>query len=217
MCENEEVTGFHSRIRELVNVDQGQLQNLKISKYLTGQEFTVHTDAVVPHKSQCSKEDTFADVIQQSEGNHHCKAGHNRFLTVFVYLNDCNEGGSTTFPRIGLHYGLDGESFYDKPGPFNTTKDRNGDNYKAKAGTSTIDVAAYCEPPLHIAPRRGLACIHFPSLIPELGGTTDGNVVHQSEPAVDTKFICQQFIYSAADCGRDKNSLPSGRLSDVTL
>ena len=61
------------------------------------------------------------DVRQQSEGNHLCKAGHNRYMTVFVYLNDCAEGGCTTFPRIGLHYGTDGGSFYDNPGPFNIT------------------------------------------------------------------------------------------------
>lgn len=125
-----------------------------------------------------------ADALQQSKGKEFCQEGHNRFMTVFVYLNDCIEGGCTTFPRIGLHYGPDGESFYDKPGPFDTTKDRNGAAYKTLPGTGSIDVRAYCEPPLRIAPRRGLACIHFPSLTPEHGGTTDGNVVHQSEPAV---------------------------------
>ena len=34
---------------------------------------------------------------------------------------------------------------------------------------------------------RGLACIHFPSLTPEHGGTVDGNVTHESEPAVSTR------------------------------
>ena len=54
-----------SRIRELTKVSQGQLQALKISRYdvpiytlqrwlsraQEGQEFSVHTDAIVPHKS----------------------------------------------------------------------------------------------------------------------------------------------------------------------
>lgn len=62
-----------------------------------------------------------SDGRQQSQGNRMCKAGHNRFMTVFVYLNDCAEGGCTTFPRIGLHYGKDGTSFYDNPAPFNIT------------------------------------------------------------------------------------------------
>ena len=134
-----------------------------------------------------------SDAIQQKEGNYHCDAGHNRFLTVFVYLNDCDEGGCTTFPMMGLHYGRDGASFYDSPAPFDVTKDCKGEPYKALPGTNAIDTGTYCAPPLRIAPRRGLACIHFPSLTPEHGGTTDGNVVHQSEPAVKASHsrICR--------------------------
>ena len=143
-----------------------------------------------------------------------CKAGHNRFMTVFVYLNDCAEGGCTTFPRIGLHYGKDGTSFYDNPAPFNITGlefvsqfavsvcaptlllskvteypisyflshvtslalrlslsfavDKDGNKMKAIKGTDKMDCSLYCEPPLRIAPRRGLAVIHFSSLTPEV-------------------------------------------------
>merc|ERR1711865_130428 len=122
VCENEEVPGFHQRITELTNQKEGQLQHLKISRYEESDEFTLHTDAVVPHKEKCNYGDMFADSLQRTEGNMHCKATHNRFMTVFVYLNDVDRGGSTAFPQIGIHYGLDKASFYDSPGPFNCTE-----------------------------------------------------------------------------------------------
>lgn len=41
-----------------------------------------------------------------------------------------------------------------------------------------------------------MAVLHFPSTTPETGGYTDRNANHEAEPAQDTKFITQQFIYS---------------------
>jgi len=211
ICENKEVPAFRKRISELTLQDESQLQHLKISKYVEGEEFTLHTDALSAPKDRCSTADIFGDAMQQKDGNAHCTPGHNRFLTVFVYLNDCKEGGCTTFPRIGIHYGEGGESFYDRPGPFNCSIERDGSTFNMANA-----IKQHCST-IRVAPRRGLAVIHFPSLTPEHGGTVDGNVTHCSEPAVDTKFICQQFIYSCKDSGRDTKSLPSGRLSDVIL
>lgn len=47
-----------------------------------------------------------------------------------------------------------------------------------------------------IRPQAGLAVIHFPSTVAEAGGITDRNASHESEIAVDTKWVCQQFIWS---------------------
>ena len=52
------------------------------------------------------------------------------------------------------------------------------------------------EAAVNVAPEAGLAVVHFPSTTPETGGITDRNAMHEAETAVDTKFICQQFIFS---------------------
>ena len=101
--------------------------------------------------SQCAALSQFdADSLQQTEGNMHCKATHNRFMTVFVYLNDVDRGGCTAFPQIGIHYGLDKASFYDKPGPFNCTEDHEGNKPYSTSRTQK----KFCEPTLRIAPKR---------------------------------------------------------------
>ena len=49
---------------------------------------------------------------------------------------------------------------------------------------------------IDIKPKAGMAVVFFPSTVPEMGGVTDHNVLHEAEEAIDTKYICQQFIYS---------------------
>ena len=50
--------------------------------------------------------------------------------------------------------------------------------------------------PLCIAPRAGMAVVHFPSTLPAFGGVTDYNVWHEGEAAQDEKWVAQQFIWS---------------------
>jgi len=210
VCDSSEIPSFRKKMVELANVPYEQLQDLKISKYLEGEEFSVHTDGICPGPDDCSKEDLFGDAVQKVKGNLYMRAKQNRFMTVFVYLNDCERGGCTAFPRIGMHSGLNGASFYDKPGPCNTAVDREGRPFDMKRVQRE-----QCDPVLRIAPRRGLAVIHFPTLTPEYNGTVDGNVTHQSEPAIDNKYICQQFIYSCSDFNCHSSTVSNGRLSDT--
>jgi len=48
---------------------------------------------------------------------------------------------------------------------------------------------------LVIKPKAGTAVIHFPSTTQEYYGMPDNLSVHEGEPAVDPKYILQQFIY----------------------
>jgi len=210
ICENEEIPGFQRKVLRLTRVAAPQLQHLKISRYREGEEFTLHSDAMVPSTEAFKNTaDLFADITQRAQGNWNtCNVpGENRFMTVFVYLNTCARGGCTSFPRMGAHYGLDGACFYAAPGPFNSMHAADGSSYTEESEQLV------CEAPLRIAPRRGLAVLHFPSLTPQHGGTVDANAMHCSEPAIDEKFICQQFIYSSSKWQTPKSNQPSGCLS----
>ena len=44
-----------------------------------------------------------------------------------------------------------------------------------------------------------MAVIHFPNTTPETGGFSDCNTTHMGSKAVDTKFICAEFIYPHPD------------------
>ena len=90
VCENDEVPGFRQRISALTNQSAGQLQHLKISKYevlsccvpslgvssrcppQAGEEFTLHTDAIVCHKSLCSREDFFGGATISAAVHSRC-------------------------------------------------------------------------------------------------------------------------------------------------
>mmetsp|Transcript_87634 Transcript_87634/g.249244 ORF Transcript_87634/g.249244 Transcript_87634/m.249244 type:complete len:174 (-) Transcript_87634:151-672(-) len=125
---------------------------------------------------------------------------HNRFCTVFCYLNDVEEGGSTSFTWIGKHLGKDGKgTFYETPNSFSTVLP------KGKAS-----------PPLRIQPERGMAVVHFPCTTPDTGGFIDFNTTHTSEPAVAVKYIIQQFIYSSSyRLSPNSKDYPHERLSET--
>ena len=112
-----------------------------------------------------------------------------------------SRGGETRFTHCGAHKGMNGADFYDAPGPLDASEDA-GFSWKAKH---------YDE--VSIRPERGLAVVHFPSLLPEYGGRGDGNAFHLASPAVDEKFICQQFIYSGPCWQSGDKDTPRARLS----
>lgn len=128
------------------------------------------------------------------------EAGQNRFITCFVYLNTVKRGGATCWTHIGCHKGKNGTSFYDEPAPLNTLAESfswKADQYKTVA----------------VQPKRGLAVVHFPCMLPEYGGRGDGNAFHMAESAIDEKFIMQQFIYSSPRWQVGERDRPAGRLS----
>ena len=117
-------------------------------------------------------------------------------ITCFVYLNDVTSGGRTRW-RWKHRW----PEFYDKPGPL----------------TAQPDNACHDEVGTHIAPEAGLAVVHFPATTAETGGYADVNACHEAEEAADTKFICQEFIWThpLKYCGKAKS--PTSEKPDLDL
>jgi len=68
----------------LANCSQEQLEILQVLNYKNGQQFKAHTDGFDGPTSACG----FLDS--------------GRIATVFCYLNDVPEGGTTLFTKLGL-------------------------------------------------------------------------------------------------------------------
>jgi prolyl 4-hydroxylase len=71
------------RVAETILLPTNHFESPQICHYLPGQEYLPHHDAF-------------------SGGSEHLNSGGNRVATVICYLNDCKDGGSTTFPLVGL-------------------------------------------------------------------------------------------------------------------
>mmetsp|Transcript_124778 Transcript_124778/g.233379 ORF Transcript_124778/g.233379 Transcript_124778/m.233379 type:complete len:345 (+) Transcript_124778:39-1073(+) len=56
---------------------------------------------------------------------------------------------------------------------------------------------------MNIQPTRGMGVIHFPARTPIGGGKRDERTLHSGEPAIDKKYICQQWAWSGP-LDRDK-------------
>mmetsp|Transcript_87636 Transcript_87636/g.249256 ORF Transcript_87636/g.249256 Transcript_87636/m.249256 type:complete len:495 (-) Transcript_87636:151-1635(-) len=208
VAKNEEMAGFRCKVMELTNQTDEQLQYTKMTRYEEGQMFGEHLDASAHNGSDVFKRrgqpshDYYGDRIIAERGMWTTRGNpcHNRFCTVFCYLNDVEEGGSTSFTWIGKHLGKDGKgTFYETPNSFSTVLP------KGKAS-----------PPLRIQPERGMAVVHFPCTTPDTGGFIDFNTTHTSEPAVAVKYIIQQFIYSSSyRLSPNSKDYPHERLSET--
>ena len=187
---NEEVPRLLERMAQLVRVPQSHMQALKISRYDKGDSFGKHSDSISGGNQALGTdpEDFWNDTKRATEGcGAFCPhANAVEFITIFVYLNDVESGGRTRW-----RYTKDDPSFYEAPGPFNVTKIP-----WQHPQPDTIPGAGVDENGVHIAPEAGMAVVHFPATTPEAGAFTDRNAVHEAEEAVDTKYICQQFIVS---------------------
>jgi len=172
------------RIAALAQVDVTQLQATKITCYEKGQFFAKHTDAMnhkfrIPWvKRLVEGKETAEQLTAPGEA---CFMPE-KFCTVWIYLNSVGEGGNTRFhcsepdddlcgmllPQLGKVFGK------QVPGlPKTRSKSKN----------------------LSIKPKAGTAVIHFPTTTQEYFGLYDGLAMHEGEPAVDPKYILQQFIY----------------------
>ena len=120
-----------------------------------------------------------------SDPNGPCGAP-NRTVTAFLYLNDVETGGNTVFNNLG------GEKFDKRLELF--------DSLDALRGRERVQLpprTAAARESLSIAPREGMLVIHFPSSTREYMCVTDPTTRHESEDAVQPKYIVQQFISSA--------------------
>ena len=218
VCEHEEVPTIRQKMSNLANVpDYRQLQHLKISRYTEGQEFSKHTDAWPTEGAPVSmgwvnEEDFFGDRKRPIQGcwSSQNRPSHNNYMTCLVYLNDITlgMGGSTTFPNIGLHTGTDGRNFYETPAPMDSTVRQDGSEWDWDFGHQ-----------LTINPQKGMALLHFCSLLPEHGGICDGNTFHRADPPEFglEKFVTQQFFASCPHWDIPEDSQPIGRISEDTI
>jgi hypothetical protein len=219
VCMHEEVPTIQSKLMDLVQVPhQGQLQYLKVSRYGAGDTFSKHTDAWPTEGAPISKgwveaPDFFGDRLRPTKGCMSSKnqPNHNTIFTTFVYLNTVEKGGATAFPNLGLHTGKNGHNFYENPTPMDTHCRPDGSRWDWEYRTEAE--------PLQISPQRGMAVLHFCSLLPEYGGICDGNTFHVAEPPAEghEKFVAQQFVASCIDWALPDDSIPLGRVSWDTI
>ena len=79
-----EVPSVVQKMTNVANCNPDQLEILQVLNYKNGQEFIPHTDGFSGKFDACGFEQA------------------SRQATIFCYLNDVAEGGSTNFPEIGL-------------------------------------------------------------------------------------------------------------------
>jgi prolyl 4-hydroxylase len=80
-----EVPTIVEKLAQLTNCQPEHLEVLQVLNYAPGQYFKPHTDGFTGLISACGFENSA------------------RLVTIFVYLNDVNEGGETRFSRLGLY------------------------------------------------------------------------------------------------------------------
>jgi hypothetical protein len=209
---NEEVPTLRKRLASLASVSEAQMQPLKVSRYAGGERFDIHTDAwrgdLRGHPPR--RDDWWADRARREHGVPGAPIpGVNRMVTIFIYLNNVARGGRTRW-RWLQHDAKNShgprDDFYERPGP----------------GSGRTDVERGAGPDVSVVPQEGLALVHFPSTTASSGGFTDYNAYHEAEPAIDEKWIAQQFVWTHAglDWRRvldEASCEPSRRRSSTTL
>ena len=177
---NDEVAGLRRRLAELANVQLSQLQPLKVTRYDEGGVFLRHTDCTV----------TLAR--DEIDGGARDPARFpNRFCTVLVYLNDVTRGGRTCWRWRDAD-----PAFYRRLRPLRRLLPA-----RPFEGCTGHSAASLC-----IAPRKGMAVLHFPctSASARYPLSCDPNAEHESEATLDRKYVCQQFIWSACMDGDER-------------
>jgi len=173
------------RIAALAGVDVTQLQATKITCYEKGQFFGTHSDCMEsPAKTWWLKR-LFADTEtaeQLTAPGEACFLSE-RFCTVWIYLNDVEKGGNTRFHS----------STPEEDNLYHAILPKLGEVFQKK--TPGLPKSRSKSKDLVIKPKAGTAVIHFPTTTQEYYGMPDWLATHEGEPAVDPKYILQQFIY----------------------
>jgi hypothetical protein len=172
-----EIAPLRSRMAEL---SLTQLQPTKLSRYDPGQLFEKHTDYNPPLRTFGAKT---AEVAQAP------LSFPNRFVSVWVYLNDVARGGCSNFSWLQERADLYADKLPQEAACFGIpVPPSSSDDGRARQGEILQEVS--------IVPEQGMAVVHFPCTKPEYGSIVDPNAAHEGAAAVDPKFICQQFIWS---------------------
>ena len=214
---DDDVRWLRERMCQIANVSLSQLEPTKVSSYTQGQYFAKHTDASFIQEKLWAFSARLAGV--DDEGVQDPCAWPSRFCvrvgrnpsrafrlervkqlrsarvnspfsqTLFLYLNDVPEGGRTNFFWLDGSDSIPGAGIFTQCiGELCSAGDRSGT--EARCGSQ--------DQRLSFAPKAGTAVIHFPTTTLEFGCVPDPRTMHESEEAVDTKHIVQQFIWPVA-------------------
>jgi len=168
----DELMLLRDRIATLTRCGTDHLEPTKITRYGQGEFFRRHQD-VKGDLANFNLNQLVSDGEPHFIPDVHC--------TVFVYLNDVSAVGSTrwitednvdrlfelTIPKLGEKLG---KAFPDLP----------------RARKPAVD--------LRVAPKAGMAVMHFPCTSMDYGCLVDPLSTHEGEQAIQPKFIVQQFI-----------------------
>ena len=176
---------LRERICKVANVSLSQLEPTKISTYERGQYFAKHTDASFLHEKLWAFSARLAGV--DDEGVQDPCTWPSRFMTLFLYLNDVGEGGRTNFHWLDGSDSIPGAGIFTQCiAELSSADERQGGQPCGSAQNGHA---------LSFVPRAGTAVIHFPTTTLEHGCVPDPRTMHESETAIDTKHIVQQFIW----------------------
>ena len=182
----DEVRWLRERIATATNVALSQLEPTKLTRYKPGEFFKKHTDASFLNEKMWAYAARLAGVDE--DGVQDPCSWPSRFCTLFLYLNDVDAGGRTCFRW------LDGSGSMPGDGIFSESL-ASLPSSSSGAGGASGSTAPPLSNELSIVPRTGLAIVHFPSTRLEFGCIPDPRTMHDSEVAVDDKWIVQQFIW----------------------
>jgi len=158
--------------------DVGKIDGLQIVRYLPGQFYNEHPDYFTPGS------DKYFDFSPYSGGS-------NRFATVFMYINDVEEGGCTVFPRTS------------SPNP---TKPPQYSLDMFKKYSMEYHMVTKCHTKLAVPPQQGTAALFYSS-------TPDGRVDpmshHGACPVIKgIKWGANIWIWNRQRFGDIKTGLP---------
>ena len=165
----------------LTNIEEnaGKRDGLQVVRYHPGQGYNTHPDYFTP------KDDREFDFYPYSGGS-------NRFATVFMYLNDPEEGGCTVFPRAPAAY------------PVKEMPSEAKEMFKEGTWEHTVNNDCYTK--LAVPPKLGTAALFY-SITPD--GQIDPQSHHAACPLIKgTKWGANIWIWNKQRFGEIRTGDP---------
>jgi len=104
IANSEELSWLRLRIASMLGVGVGHLEPTKLTRYAKGEFFTPHVDGVFSNRKlnwyRNMRFEATEGVSKELEDPCGVGAFPDRFMTVFMYLNDVAHGGRTTFTDV---------------------------------------------------------------------------------------------------------------------
>ena len=178
---------------QLTNIveDEGKRDGLQVVRYTPGQGYNTHPDYFTAEKK-------YASDLQDFDFNPF-SGGSNRFATVFMYLNEPEEGGSTLFPNANNQ---------DPNAATLTMRVPSQADGMFKKGTWEYNVNNDCYNPskLAVPPVAGTAALFY-SITPD--GRIDPTSHHAACPLIDgTKWGANIWIWNKQRFGDIRTGEP---------